>query len=217
MDDMDAIIKFVQAKIANRIFQDVYGDPREKTPEGKVHVSDIVSDCHRKNYYYRTSPIFFFDMETTMNFWHGRIIHSRPILSEQELEVEWNNIIGHVDDYGDEILIEKKTTSSIPSSPYAYHVRQAEYYRVLLEKTNHPVKAVFIVYYLKSMEPVFPAVMPINCRPVEVVANEMIQKRDIVLESIKNKILPPPNYGAECRYCSYISLCFGDKLGVVPI
>lgn len=210
-----ADIQRIIAQIAKRIWTDVYVyEKREATPIGKVHVGNIIFECERNAYYSCTIPFSFHNLQATMNFWHGRLLHSRPILNncKQELAVEWENIIGHIDEYADGILLEKKSASHIPDKPYAIHVRQAEYYKVLLERSDYKVTNVYMIYFLKDMSPQLPTVLPVDTRGTALVAEEMLRKKNIVLTALKNGFLPSPKFGADCNYCQYPSLCFGDKI-----
>lgn len=209
-------IQQIIAQLAHRIWLDVYEtDKRSPTPIDKVHVGDILPECMRCAYYSVTVPFSLHSIETTMHFWHGKLLHSRPILpnSHQEFSLEWERILGHVDEYSTwmgGVGLEKKSTSNIPEKPKANHIRQGEYYRTMLEKLGHPCKHMFVVYFLKDMSPVLPTVFPIELRGVSFVGDEMIHKRDVVLVSRKNKILPPPLFGLQCSFCRYPSLCFGN-------
>jgi len=216
--DSNDDIQKILAGITHRIWLDVYNtDRREPTPLDKVHVGDITAECVRHAAYSLTAPFSFHSLQTTINFWHGRLLHSRPLLrhATQELALEWERIIGHVDEYSPDdggTMLEKKSTSHVPDRPHVIHIRQAEYYKVLLERTGHPCRHVFVVYFLKDMSPRLPTVLPVDARGVSFIAEEMIRKRDFVLLSRKNKLLPPPLFGADCYFCNYVSLCFGDKI-----
>ena len=205
----------VLSKITNRIALDVMDEPRPKTPEGKVHVSQLLPDCLRKTFYDMTIGRPMYDLRTMMNFWYGRLIHARPILGEHELLLEYKGIIGHIDEFGDRVLLEKKSTSTVPTSPYSYHVKQVEYYKVLLVNTNHPVDATFVVYFLKDFNTGLPAVLEAKCRDVSIIENEMLERKEAILKCMSDKTLPKASIGWACSYCDFCSSCFRDMLDVV--
>jgi len=206
----------VEQCIVNSIWADVYGTPRPK--DNKVHIGSITHACHRRNCYACTVPVTFFNVGTTMNFWYGNLVHSRPLLcdSTQEMIVEFEGVCGHVDEFCSKtgVMLEKKTTSTYPSSVYPSHKLQAEYYYALLKQLGFRDVSPYVVYFLKSMDPILPQIYSVDTRGVSYIINEIRAKRDIVLFFREQKKLPPPLYGDECGTCPYPSLCFGNLTSV---
>lgn len=190
--------------------------PRPK--DDKIHIGSITHKCHRRNCYSCTVPVHFFDVKTTMLFWYGNLVHARPLLkdSTQEMVIEFEGVCGHIDEYCNKtgVMLEKKTTSTYPSSVYPSHNLQAEYYFSILKQLGFKAKHPYVVYFLKSMDPILPQVYDVQTRGTSFVIDEIRTKRDIVKCFKEQKILPPPLYGDECGYCPYPSLCFGDLTGV---
>ena len=119
---------------------------RDNEPHEGIHVSSLCYDCLRRAYFTQLHGDGFFDMKTLVTFWIGRQIHETPILKEHEVPLEWNGIIGTCDDYEDGVLLEKKTCRAIPKQVYSHHIKQAEFYSLMLEKAGKPVKEAHIVY-----------------------------------------------------------------------
>jgi CRISPR/Cas system-associated exonuclease Cas4 (RecB family) len=134
----------------------------------------------------------------------------------QEMVIEFEGMCGHIDEYSNKlgVMLEKKSTSTYPSSIYPSHNIQAEYYFSVLKQLKFGAKYPYVVYFLKSMDPILPLLYDVNARGTSFVIDEMRAKRDIVLFFKKNGVLPPPLYSDECGDCPYPSLCFGNLPGV---
>lgn len=183
---------------------------REETemPEG-IHVTSLVYDCMRRGYYDNTHEESFFDLKTLLTFWIGRAVHKTPILSNHEMTLKWGGIVGTLDEFQDGIIIDKKTTTYMPKSPNAHHARQIEYYAVLLWKNGLVFKEGYLVYIDINNKDI--EVFPVKTRPLPIVEAEMMKKKTLLEEAIKNNIPPKREIGWICNYCSYASICFKEK------
>jgi CRISPR/Cas system-associated exonuclease Cas4 (RecB family) len=175
---------------------------------GEIHVSDILYDCLRRGYY---SKIFKprTKLETVMTFWIGQKLHETPMTDHHELSLEWNGIYGTIDEFHDGIIIDKKTTRSLPSrSPYPNHKKQLEYYQVLAINNGYSVRWGCMLYIDVAEKKI--KVMSVRLRKPEVVEAEMLDKYYILKECLDNGVPPARSIGWACNYCDYNSECFGD-------
>ena len=197
-------------------------------PKGTVSVTSLSFPCLRRAVLDLLLPRREITPEGLIRTWIGRKLHETSILGkENEIELQWEGVFGRVDEYDPEtgILLEKKTTRSPPSEPREHHVTQVEYYKVLLENNGKPVSSAYIIYIDVGSAQV--KVFPVELRPFEEVREEMLRKKEKVLECVKMKILPPREVGfwdmkskrTYCSYCSYFSACFASEmmLAEVPI
>jgi len=175
-----------------------------------IHVSHLVYDCVRRGYYDMTHDNQFFNLNTLITFWLGRAIHTTPFLDQHEVKLEWEGIHGTCDDYGDGILLDKKTCTQIPRAANKHHVKQLEYYKVMMENREHRmgVDKAYVVYIdiaNKKIEP-----MEAKMRKNETIEKEMLEKKAILDEAIKNNKPPKRNISWLCSYCNFANICFGE-------
>lgn len=175
---------------------------------GLISVSSIIYPCLRKAYYTKKYGEFY-DINTAYTFYIGKAIHKMPFLKESEIELEWEGIIGRIDDYGEETLVDKKTTKTLPSRPRDHHITQMEYYYVLCLKNNKPVKDLFIHYLEKG----YPAhkFFRIKPRPVEEIEKEMLERKNALEEALKTDKIPDRHLSWLCKYCNFSPKCFGKQ------
>lgn len=178
-----------------------------------VHVSNLCYECMRK-VFYNMSYGDYFTIKTLLTFWFGKSIHLTQILKEHEIAAEYNGIVGSVDEYEDGVILEKKTCSNIPKNPYPHHVKQLEYYVLLLSKMDKPVSEAHLLYIdLGKKELVTFKVRP---RPLSIIEDEMVKKKNIVIKALSTGVLPERSIGWECEYCSFAALCFGNNGASLP-
>jgi len=180
----------------------------------EIHVSDLIYDCMRRAYYGKTMR-FGIRYDSILRMAIGKKIHEIPLDgSEHELELEWNGIKGRVDEYipNPGIVLDKKTCRSLPNSPYDHHVKQVEFYRVLLERSGRKVVACGLIY-IDVASPGVRAFVWTPKYPLEVLEKEMIEKKMILEFALTNKILPPRKSGWICKYCDFFSICYGEEAG----
>jgi len=191
--------------IQEKIFEAIVDGPRR---EG-IHVTELVYDCLRKGYYAHHYGEGFFDIKTLTTFWIGKALHKTKILKHNEMTLKWNGIVGTVDDYEKGVLIDKKTTTFTPKDPWKHHIKQLEYYALLLTKNNIPFKEAHIVY-INITDKKF-TIFPVKIRDFETIEKEIIRKKEIFEKALKDSKSPTRKVGWLCSYCSYASVCFGDK------
>lgn len=188
-------------------YKAVFAELRRGERKG-IHITHIVYDCLRRAYYSLTRSEAF-DLNSGLRMWVGKKLHETKILKEHELKLEWNGIAGSVDEYGDGVLLEKKTTRNIPTYPYPHHVRQLEYYRVLLEENGRKVDK-GVILYIDVNTPQCKEFIINFRRSAEEVKREMMMKKRALEMTMRDKILPQRNISWLCRYCSFCSYCFTE-------
>tara|TARA_Y100000310_G_C20523346_1_gene734793 strand:- start:204 stop:797 length:594 start_codon:yes stop_codon:yes gene_type:complete len=178
------------------------------TPSGKISVSSILYPCLRKAYFTKKLGSYF-DVITAYTFWLGKAVHKMNFLKNSEGEVEWEGIIGYMDEFEDETLVEKKTCRQIPRSPNQHHKTQIEYYYALALRNKKKVKKLFILYLQKEPSAwKFFEVMP---RSVETIEKEMLEKKTILAKALKTDKMPDRTVTWLCKYCPYTPKCYEKK------
>ena len=176
----------------------------DKKRRDGIHVSTLVYDCLRRGYYDATlGPRF--NLETYLKFWIGKSCHTTPILRHHELSLEWNGVKGTVDEYEDGVIVDKKTTREIPRSPYPSHVKQLEYYKVLLESNGYPVEQGFILYIDVATPGAHVLEAPL--RETGDVQRELMEKYTTLTRALEDGTPPRGVPGWLCRYCGFSEEC----------
>jgi CRISPR/Cas system-associated exonuclease Cas4 (RecB family) len=212
---------FFEQKVLQDFYQSLYKYLREKggedirknIPPNKVLASELIYDCLRRPYYSRVYGDSI-DLQSAMRMVVGAKWHEIPIYSG-EMQVEWEDIVGHPDEYDKEggILLEKKSCRDLPRSPYDHHVKQVEIYRLLLEKNGFPVLASIILYFNVGSRDGGPdakafIISPCDLDQLEV---ELLKKKEILLKSLEERKPPPPYISWLCGYCQFTSKCFSGE------
>lgn len=194
MNEQDLELKFNQG-----LFE-------EHEPSGKISVSSIQYPCLRKAYYTKKYGDYF-NIETAYTFWLGKAIHRMEFLKAGEIELEWNGIIGIIDEFEDGTIVEKKTCNELPRSPNDHHKIQLEYYYILALKNKMVVNDLWLLY----MEKKYPAhrFFQVKPRKPEVIEEEMIARKEILEKALAGKGVPKRHLSWLCRYCPFPPRCFG--------
>ena len=64
-------------------------DAMKTVREGTLHVSDVISPCHRNVYYKKTDTNPSMDTESMRSLWFGQIVHAHSDVADKP---EWNEI-----------------------------------------------------------------------------------------------------------------------------
>lgn len=186
----------------------------EHTPSGMISVSSLIYDCLRKPYYEKTIGQFY-DKGTLITFWVGKQIHNSQLLSENELEVKYEGIIGRIDDYDKKegVLVDKKTCDMFPGKfgVNEHYKRQLEYYWWLLTHNKYPVKQLYLLF-IKVSKPKGIKAIEIFPRKLQTIEKEILEKKEILEGALKDKIAPPRKTSWLCGYCPFASICYKKKL-----
>jgi CRISPR/Cas system-associated exonuclease Cas4 (RecB family) len=189
----------------------------------KFSVTMLINDCLRRAYYLLTIPFDIVDPRGSVLRWIGKKLHETHFLGENsilELKLEWNGIVGIIDEYDKDkkILLEKKTTRHIPKEPYPHHIKQLEYYVVIMEKNGYPVENSAIIYIDVNEGRIIPFF--VQPRRLEVIEAEMIERKRRLEEALSKADIPPRNIAfwdlksqtLICEYCPFFGLCFGREI-----
>ena len=186
----------------------------EHTPSGMISVSSLIYDCLRKAYFEKTIGQFY-DRQTLITFFVGKQIHNCQLLSENELEVRHEGIIGRVDDYDRKtgVLVDKKTCDMFPGKygVNEHYKRQLEYYYWLLTQNKHLVKQLYLLF-IKVSKPKGIKAIEVIPRRLNVIDKEIREKKDILEKALKEKVMPPRRPSWLCGYCQFASICY-KKVG----
>jgi len=208
---------FVERRFQERIFNFMSGNTGDRKPG--VHVSDLVYPCTRKAYYARLTPPNL-DTKGAITLYTGIKVHEMPLSENCELTLEWNGIVGTIDEYENGLLIDKKTTRNVPKyynrsrkeqvvSLRSHHLTQLEYYKVLLEENGYDVDEAGILYIDVNESEVWFGRAKFS-RTSEEVKQEMIQRKTMLETFLNARKLPPFDNSIRwmCMgYCPYQQAC----------
>lgn len=210
-------------------------EDRSKNPT-KISVLPLSYDCPRRRFL-KAQEVDreFFNLQTINRFLRGRLGHLLPVFAdgEYELELIWEGIVGHPDDYDPihKILVDKKFTFNPPkggswSDPIAtppparaHNAKQVEYYKVLLEEgtdfdgkpSNREVRKAYVLYVNFSSDDYMPQPAPVKLRKNVDIKKEMRERRDEYKKALLENKIPDGDMGWGCRYCEFFNLCFDKR------
>ncbi len=214
-------------EVVERFYVAIAREAPHVQPPGTVSVTSLCFPCARRSVIeLLTGGERAMDPASLIRVWVGKMCHQTRVLgagAEKELELQWEGIYGRVDEYDPATgtLLDIKTTRSVPQSPREHHVRQVEYYAVLLAKSGRPVGEAFILY--ADVDSAYVKVYPVPLRPLEEVEREMLEKKNRILECARAGVLPPREVSfweeggrrTVCEYCGVTSLCLASDLTLV--
>lgn len=180
-----------------------------------LHVSSLLPDCMRKSAY----SILFgrtMNLQGIYKTGIGTALHEQiKLLKVQEMPLEWEGIVTDgIDDYDPEtgIFIDKKFTWGPPNwDIWPTNRRQLEYYKNMMYRNDIKATHGFVVYFDLSNPRVHVRYAK-RIRSLDVLAKEMLSKRDILNTSRKTGILPERKIGTDCYFCGYARTCLGEVL-----
>ncbi|MHA1329789.1 MAG: PD-(D/E)XK nuclease family protein [Candidatus Hodarchaeales archaeon] len=171
------------------------------------HASEVGESCLRKLYFKRTILLPFRRREKSLLLFEtGNVFHwfLQSLFPENEterpvrLKFKEFNIIGRADLVHNGEIYEFKAVSSLPSLPYEIHECQVEVYMRGLRK-----KTATIVYVKKTTFDT----LEFQVQRDDLRWKEICLKVRKVVEALKNKVAPEPNFSPSCRWCPYYSIC----------
>jgi len=145
-----------------------------------------------------------------------------------ELPIEHYGIKGQIDEIieynGEVAIVDKKSTSYIPSQPYGNHVRQVEMYSVLFWREYGIVpKYGSVLYILKQHEKDKDGKKKFKVkayvwelRPLEEIEKEMLDRLEKIKTALEKNELPPATPNALCKWCLWKDLC-RDNLAEIKV
>jgi CRISPR/Cas system-associated exonuclease Cas4 (RecB family) len=188
-------------------------------PPGKISVTLLAFPCLRRAAIELMSPEAALEPSGLIKTWVGTMCHKTSVLrAENEVELQWENIYGKVDEYDPAtgVLLEKKSTRHSFREPPSHYLKQVQYYRVLLEENSRPVREAWIMFV--NIDDGRVQVFPVELEDIEAVKAEMLDRRDRILKALEAGILPPREMGfwesgdpskqsLVCSYCPRFSIC----------
>lgn len=222
---LDDISDTIKSLFMRKVIEDL-----EEDRDG-IHVSDLVYPCVRKSFFnmkYGGRIEYDDDGETKsstsltereiMTFWIGKKIHELPITKMHEIPVEYMGVKGTFDEAlwinGNFIIIDKKTSSKLPSRPYEHHKTQIKMYAYMYWKTmGEKAKYGAVIYILKdtsmaNTEIVRVFTFPITDEDYKVTKHIFETRLNALLEALRTDVPPERVPTFLCRYCHWQELCF---------
>jgi hypothetical protein len=180
-----------------------------QTQKGKVHVTEIANDCLAQSFFNRKYPERPYNIEDMMKSFCGKALHAIPMTAKHELRLEWEGIIANLDEYENGVIFDKKFqwVEFERTKISKRHKLQGEYYKVEVIKNGLPFKNVFIVYFLVMKPSMLPRTFKIETRKTDIIANEMLCRRDALLTAFASDVPPRPSPSWLCSTCRYLGLC----------
>lgn len=177
-----------------------------------IHVSDLVYECLRRAYYghiYKTDDSEL-DDKTLFTFWIGKKLHEVEVTDMHEFEVEAFGVKGRIDEVikvGEEyVIIDKKTTRHEVEKPYQHHIKQVQYYAVLLRAMKGiSAKYGSIVYINVSVPDARVYVFDIG--NLDEIEAELKKKASTLQKALEEGEPPEANPYWLCKYCAYRDVC----------
>jgi len=205
--DSDLLKKIVYASFRRAWEEDRGGFP---PPSDTIYVTEV-SQCLLKSWFQRTvaeppsdNKIILMVMGDSAHY----LMKDYFPLGSGEMGVEKTidgvKIKGRADRVGEDFIIEFKTVSYIPKSPYEAHIKQAQLYLWLFEKN-----IAFIIYVSRANG-------EINIFRIErddKLIKELLDRAKILSSYLKRGVMPKPEKSNLCNYCEYIDLCPLKKMG----
>jgi len=209
------VLDWLKERSFESFMNELMKDVEEHEPsEDKVTVTELSMECPRAIFFSRIFGEYFARTRNIISLVIGKKLHEISILGkEMEVKVEWNGIVGRIDEYDptNAIILEKKFVQRTPREPYEHHVKQISYYKLLAIKNNMPVNYTILWYFCFDdlEDPV--KVFVVKTPPLDVIEREAIFKREAIVFALKNKKIPARKLGWFCKFCNYSMLCFMDK------
>lgn len=204
-------------EVLERFYTAIFRETKEE--HHPISVTQLVYECIRRGFYAAVVPEEIIESAGKIRTWIGKKLHETPIYPRSEIELEYKGVHGRIDEYDPKTckLLEKKSTRRIPREPHEHHVRQMQYYRVLLEKNGMPVKEAAILYIDVDSATATAYRVDINGVSIEEVEKEMLERAETLKKALKLGILPPRKVSWTCfGYCPFFGWCFLDYIPPVP-
>jgi len=176
-----------------------------------VHVGEV-SGCLRKAYYDRKSLRATLDIKNVVaTIGNGVHMALQDLLKEEgwktEVKVEWDfgkfKLVGHIDLFKNDVVLEIKTTSKVPDKPYLPHLRQLNAYLIM----SHAEKG-YLVYVARNGY-----VKVFEVKPDKKLWRETVKRAFYLWRCIHENRPPKPEFSPLCSFCEHRWRCFSFKRG----
>jgi CRISPR/Cas system-associated exonuclease Cas4 (RecB family) len=198
----------------------------EEDRRGEIHVTDLVDICPRRVWYEKKAPLPE-RIEAIFRMAEGKLLHKLTLLSQSELEIEYQGVKGRVDEYENGIIIEKKFVDFVPNNItevqkyYSHYIEQVSFYAYMLVQNGYEFKQAFLLFAKRGEQDergrrplrVFEVTNLINLDKIEA---EFKARKEFIEEILRVDQPPeiPPTFSAfdyPCSYCKYSSRCYSDS------
>lgn len=205
--------KVLEWRMLSSIIKDIDEDRSRE-----IHVTDLVYECVRRAYYEKTEGYGVTGFDTAMVLWTGKKLHETGLEGcEHEVPVEMElggvTVVGRIDELcdGGDLIVDKKTTRHVPSSPYDHHVFQVLLYALALKKMGRRVPSRGAVIYIDvSGLNIRAYTFQITASLLDKVEREATARAVELAAALKLRRPPRPRPGWLCQYCSYVRRCSLD-------
>lgn len=178
----------------------------------ELFVTDLTSPCPRAVFFAKKYP-FVYKFQDILPLVLGKLVHQIYLSERHEYPVLWEGISGRIDEIYKGMIIEKKTTSSIPPKiPPADYIRQVSYYSVMLKEQDGEDINKGAIIYIPLMPKATPVVRQFIIGDKEIIKKEMLDRKALLLEALAKDKAPARYISPHCRFCSFIKYCKEDDL-----
>lgn len=206
----------IEEYVKYNFLRSIVREVEEENRKG-IHVTDVCYDCLRRAYYQvkirnegGDSSLGYHENDFA-NMWIGKKLHETDVSDLHELDLEWNGIIGRIDEVflldGDVVIVDKKTTRKTPNKPYDHHVKQVAYYGVLLKNSGGVSGKNWYgcVLYI-DVDSGVATPYAFEFKPEDYEA-ELMMKVSILKDALEKGKPPKPKCSWICNYCSFVGRC----------
>lgn len=212
--DIEGMIEEQTIKALTNVIE---GDRRDG-----IHISDLKYDCLRLGYYNKIYQRRY-DKRGLLRMAYGTLIHEfkladnsqheRPL--DKDLDEEgWNGIIGTPDEFWEGIVVDKKTTTSVPDkSVRQHHKTQVLYYSAILDDLGYSPIGGAIVYIDLATPDIVVRAFPLGKIDFEATREEILEKKTELEMCLEVGEPPKRRPSFLCNYCDYIRQCYYEDSG----
>lgn len=214
----DMIDTFMYKRMVNKL---------EEDERVGLHVTDIVYPCMRRAYFFlrdRDNGNWRFngDKSSAIVLFIGKQLHEYPFTGQNEVAVQYGELQGSIDEIVETedmvVILDKKTTRKIGSSPHEHHKKQVLYYTVMYSEMYPEIlgkKLYGCVWYLDVANLNSRAfVWEITPEDLAVAKKEIDMKLAILRRAREEGKVPEPVFGWWCSYtCPYMNECYMEYGG----
>lgn len=211
MKDEEMVKKMLEAR-----FYSCVAENMKQKREG-LHVTHLVYSCLRRGYWMwkegRQDEVENLDGKKILTFWIGKKIHEMPLTNKHEYKLKYNRGGLELEGTADEILesddivivIDKKTTTKLPTSIYLQHQKQIEFYCAMMSEELKNRKVIGAVLYIDINEKNI-AVFPFTVN-IAKAKEELDSRLDAMILAERSKTVPDSEYSWLCNYCPFLVAC----------
>jgi len=199
-----------------------------------IHVSNLVHACLRRGYY-QIKDGAAEDGDAVgvekdhLTLWIGKKLHSDPMSEMHEYSMTDRRVTGTLDeafvsDGGSVVIVDKKTTTHIPTSSYnrvsplEHHKKQVEFYATMLEQEEKFRGKQFFgaILYIDINEKKT-SIGAWRIEDIEKARADFVHRTQIMETALSDGQPPSSYHHWLCNYCSYYAKCVKEDTKSVDI